>query len=72
MSARTLVQVLSWEQCHGHKGRRGKGFTLPDALSEDLNFYSIRVNDKARVHGFFAGNQFYLVWLDRNHECLSE
>ncbi len=62
----------------GHK--TGLGYTqhkdrnkLPnhkivDSISEDINFFELRISEKARVHGFRVKSTFFLVWLDRNHE----
>lgn len=41
---------------------------LKNEISPEINFFELRVTDKARVHGFRAGDAFFLVWLDRNHE----
>lgn len=43
---------------------------LPIAISEDVNWFELRVGGKARVHGFRAGQAFFLVFLDRNHRLL--
>jgi hypothetical protein len=41
---------------------------IRDKISEDINFFELRVTKKARVHGFRSLNTFFLVWLDRNHK----
>jgi hypothetical protein len=38
-------------------------------ISEDLNFFELRVDQKARVHGFQSQSTFFLIALDRNHEA---
>jgi hypothetical protein len=59
--------------CHSHRGPpKAKRFTRPDDISEDVLFYGLRVTDKARVHGFFVDSVFFLVWLDRKHECFPD
>lgn len=56
-------------KCKPHKGEVAtSGFVRPN-ISEDISFYEIHVTDKARVHGFFIGPVFFLVWLDRNHRA---
>lgn len=68
----TISQVKpNTKLCHAHLGRPAKNkFSRPDDIGEDIQFYSLRVTDKARIHGFFVDPIFFLVWLDRNHECL--
>lgn len=68
VAERSPVDVQSnTKLCHAH---RGETKSLPSSLSPDLQIYSLRVGDKERVHGVFHSNQFFLVWLDRNHEIL--
>lgn len=68
MSSRTVAQVTSTTQtCHAHVGITKQ---LPLAVSLDVKMYGLDVGKKARVHGFFVGNDFFLVWLDRNHNIL--
>lgn len=56
--------------CKIHKGEcKTSGFTRPTEISEDLAFYELKATDKARLHGFFVDNVFFLVWLDRNHRA---
>jgi hypothetical protein len=77
------VSSLSWQQIYssGGKGggKSGLGYTAHDgaalppmpfvrSLSEDIGWCEMRVTQKARVHGFRAGQGFFLVLLDRNHE----
>ncbi|MEM7058627.1 MAG: hypothetical protein AAF557_13630 [Pseudomonadota bacterium] len=69
MCARSEPHITSTTKtCHAHKGETKP---LPDEISPDVTVYSLDVTDKARVHGFFAGGQFFLVWLDREHKILS-
>ena len=68
---RTGAQVRSTTQtCHAHLGdpKRDR-FRRPENISEDIKFYEIDVTAKARLHGFFVDPVFFLVWLDRKHEC---
>lgn len=58
------------KNCHAHKGSAKQNRFSKPTISDDIKFYSLRVNNKARVHGFFIESVFFLVWLDRNHECL--
>ncbi len=37
-------------------------------VSQDIPVFELRVNQKARVHGFRMRSAFFLVWLDRNHQ----
>lgn len=59
--------------------KSGLGFTIinhdkyPDSdfkkeLSKDQRIFELRVNKKARVHGFRIKGVFYLCWLDKDHE----
>ena len=69
------VQGMTWTQicadgglsyCN-HKGPASRGFTRPSGLSLDVNLCELRVDGKARVHGFQDSSSFYLIWLDRGH-----
>lgn len=77
------VSSLTWPQIYssGGKGggKSGLGYTAHDGtalppltlastLSEDISWCEMRVTQKARVHGFRAGQGFFLVFLDRNHD----
>ena len=43
---------------------------VQDEISEDINFFELRVNqNKLRVHGFQSQSVFFLVALDRSHEA---
>lgn len=82
------ISQMSWTDIQNTGGKRGNkvgvGFTphkdrnsLPkcpvlDQISEDISFFELRVNDKARVHGFRCKSTFFLVWLDRNHQIYPE
>jgi hypothetical protein len=58
--------------CTIHKGKpKGGKFSRPASISEDIPFHEIKVDpsNKLRIHGFFAGDVFFLVWLDRDHQC---
>lgn len=73
LSERTPEQVrANTNLCHAHKGPppKKKRFSRPEDLSDDIQFYSLKVTDVARIHGFFVGAVFFLVWLDKGHECL--
>lgn len=39
-----------------------------DQISPDIDFFELRVSEKARVHGFRCYSTFFLVWLDCNHQ----
>lgn len=68
MSDRAVADVQGDTQlCHAHVGKMK---ALPDEISRDAQIYSLKVTGKARVHGFFFGNNFFLIWLDRNHKIL--
>lgn len=51
-----------------HDGRALPAAPFLAHLSADISWCEMRVTQKARVHGFRAGNAFFLVFLDRNHE----
>ena len=74
------INNMTWNQIYMTSGKKnGLNYTvhkntdvLPDKnlknkLSNDINFFELRVSDKARVHGFRTGSTFFLCWLDRNH-----
>lgn len=41
------------------------------AFNPDVDFFEMRLGDKARVHGFRYDSIFYICWLDRNHNICS-
>jgi hypothetical protein len=58
--------------CEPHKGEpKRERFSRPQGVSPDQNFWEIKVDqsNKLRMHGFFVEEVFFLVWLDREHEC---
>lgn len=58
------------KQNHSHKGGPKKArFSRPNTISPDIMMYGIKVDKKLRIHGFFCDPVFFLVWLDRKHEC---
>jgi hypothetical protein len=68
MSSRTEGQITAnTGTCHAHQGKTKQ---LPSDVSPDVKMYNLDVGAKSRVHGFFLGSHFYLVWLDRNHAIL--
>jgi hypothetical protein len=65
----------TYSLCVAHKGEpNARRFSRPSGISEDVAFHEIKVDpsNKARIHGFFAGSVFFLVWLDRAHECFPQ
>lgn len=55
--------------CHAHMGKPNRArFSRPN-ISDEIPLYGLDAGRKARVHGFFQNSTFYLVWLDRKHEC---
>lgn len=69
MASKTVAQVTSVTQtCHSHLGRASK--KLPAEVSMDVKMYSLDVTSGGRVHGFFSGDSFFLVWLDRRGAVL--
>jgi hypothetical protein len=77
------VSSLTWQQIYqtsgkganktglaytSHDGKRLPAAYLPGDVSEDIGWFELRVGGKARAHGFRAGQAFFLVFLDRNHE----
>jgi hypothetical protein len=70
----------------GRRGRKvGLGYTLHkdnsmlpakaktlNTVSEDTNYFELRVTKRARVHGFRANSTFFLVLLDKDHELFPE
>ena len=45
------------------------GFAIPgnEELDEDAWQFSLSSNEHGRVHGYFVGNIFFIVWLDPEH-----
>lgn len=44
-------------------------FNLMSEDADDNAFeFSVSANEHGRVHGFFIGNIFYIVWLDPDHK----
>lgn len=77
------INKMTWNEIYksgGKTNKTGLGYTvhtnkkvlpnprLLEAISEDITFFELRVNEKARVHGFRVKSAFYLVWLDRGHK----
>ncbi len=64
--------VINKSLCDLHKGKPSETrFKRPVEISDDIPFYEIKVDpaNKARIHGFFVEDTFFLVWLDRSHSC---
>lgn len=63
------------KKCHAHKPGKVK-YQIPENISQDIKHYSVKVNLKARWHGFFIEEKnrtdFFLVQLDRNHKVFSK
>lgn len=58
--------------CEIHKGApASKRFSLPNDISPDQALHEIKVDpsNKLRIHGFFSGSVFFMIWLDREHAC---
>lgn len=58
--------------CDMHKGAPSEGrFSLPEDVSPDISLFEVKVDpsNKLRMHGFFIGQVFFLIWLDREHAC---
>lgn len=46
-----------------------EGFgNVGDDVCDDAWQFQLSSNEHGRVHGYFVGNIFYIVWLDPNHE----
>ncbi len=45
------------------------GFGLiPEDLDEEAFQLEVSANEHGRIHGYFVGNIFYVVWLDPEHQ----
>ena len=67
--------VTNTKLCAGHKGPPSEArFAFPSDVSEDQSIFEIKVDpsNKLRMHGFFVGQVFFLIWLDREHACFKE
>lgn len=48
------------------------GFGIPKGVGDDVAVqFEISMNSHGRVHGFFIGEIFYVVWLDPFHRLYS-
>lgn len=47
------------------------GIPNEDTVVEEPMQFSLSANEHGRVHGFFIGNVFYVVWLDPDHKLYS-
>lgn len=66
MSNKTPDDVTSdTSNCHAHVGVTKP---LPRTVSRDVRMYGLKVGKKERIHGFFLNSDFFVVWLDRNHQ----
>lgn len=58
-------------RCHPIKFKENSvsenSFGLGEDISDDSWQFQITSNKHGRVHGYFIGNVFYIVWLDPNH-----
>jgi len=77
LSAWTALELTSSRssaiRCHPHnweKTSRPKGFHhLPEHLQSCSGWqFQLSSNEHGRVHGFFIGKIFYVIWLDRDHK----
>lgn len=53
--------------------KNGKSYLegLKNQLSQDIDFFELRVTEKMRVHGFQSATAFYLVLLDKDHNIFN-
>ena len=80
------IRAMTWDDIRNSGGgigsKAGLGYTVVprrhypanaalDAVSEDITFFELRIDEKVRVHGFRCMDGFYLVYLDRSHQLLS-
>jgi hypothetical protein len=65
MAKQTPAAVKSAPTCHKHMGASKR--QVPRGLSPDISIYGLRVGQKQRVHGAFVQDNFFVIWLDRNH-----
>jgi len=75
------LSQTTWQQIKNQSGKSDKaGFAYTqinrdqypkspvfDQISDDINFFELRVSGKARVHGFRINAIFFLVFLDKDH-----
>ena len=57
---------------HKYEPKNSQKFSRPENIEEGKIFYEIRINKKSRIHGFFADDIFFLVWLDKDHKCFPQ
>ena len=50
------------------------GFGIPgnDEVNDDAWQFSLSSNEHGRVHGYFVGNIFFIVWLDPEHNLYNK
>jgi hypothetical protein len=73
-TALTLTHKSRFD-CHPHddwsRTAKKQGFNNVKTLSPqhlDEKPYQVAVGSKERMHGFFIGNTFYVVWYDPHHK----
>lgn len=79
------IQRCTWEDVRKSKGFKYTEYDikamksgqkeverLKNDLSEDIDFFELRVNHKIRIHGFRMLSAFFLVLLDREHRVFPE
>lgn len=83
VSQMTWEQIRRSGGSAGHKTGLGFAFHKDNAVlpskaktlqtvSEDTNYFELRISQKARVHGFRANSTFFLVLLDKDHELFPD
>ncbi len=55
---------IDWEDTT----QQGFGFPKEDEIVDEPYQFCISRNEHGRIHGFFIGITFYIVWLDKDHK----
>ena len=58
---------IDWEETT----QNGFGFPKEDEIVDEAYQFCISRNEHGRIHGFFIGITFYIVWLDKEHNLYS-
>jgi len=59
---------IDWEETT----QNGFGFPKEDEIVDEPYQFCISRNEHGRIHGFFIGITFYIVWLDKDHRLYSQ
>ena len=73
LGKRTWLQILQSDK-HGSGSekilRKQMRVAIPQHVNEDQEFFTVvRFHDKSPMIGYVNQGIYYILWLDRNHDC---